>query len=90
MPLPSFLPASPYSEKGSTHSERGGHSSNATVCSVISRGNKRAVLQKGGFGECTLVPVFCTVFFFVFLCSCSGFGVGGPGRPVCVPSFRLL
>ena len=34
-----------------------------------SRGNKRVVLQEGGFGKCTLIPVFCTVVPFFFCCA---------------------
>ena len=50
-----------------------------------SSGNKRAVLQKGGFGECTLVPVCGTIVPFLYPRSCFW----GPSFLFFVLLFRL-
>ena len=54
-----------------------------------SRGNKRAVSKKGGFGECTLVPVWCRGSSRnIRMHPRSGFWYGGTSECTLVPVFR--
>ena len=54
----------------------------------VSRGNKRAVSQKGGLGQCALVPVFGTgEYLHVPSFGTSGFWYRGKSECTLVPVF---